>query len=552
MKDWLIYLVLVAIFTACGLGLATAQQNRRPGTVVVPPTSVEHPANIGRRAHTNFLIFVPAAKGGQKVSPNASAPSGETPGSLSCIYQTWAGQVTGCPIGATYAAPTGGSNVIAVVDAYDYPSAAADFLAFSNQFNLPTGNNCGANGNAACFTTVYATGSQPALNCGWAQEAALDIEWAHAMAPHAQIILVEAASSSYSDLMDAVQVASGLVSNGGGGQVSMSWGGSEFRTESTYDSYFNTPGVTYFASSGDSGSKVIFPSSSANVIAAGGTSINRNSSGNFTGESAWRDSGGGASRFVPVPGYQSAIYSLASLLNGARGTPDLSFDADPYTGVSVYDTTSCQGMSGWMVFGGTSVAAPSLAGIVNQAGAFDGGWDDGTNSASVQSYVYNNYSNTSSAGTACSYSSPFYDVTAGSTGKYSATGCWDFTTGIGTLRGKDGLAAGSSSTTGGITLGDSSGGAITLAAGSSVSDTITVSPTDGFTGTVSLSLTGNLPKFANAGLSPTTVTLSSTGAQTSVLTIRTNRKVAPGNYTLTVTGTSGSASGFVTINVTVP
>lgn len=105
--------------------------------------------------------------------------------------------------------------------------------------------------------------------------------------------------------------------------------------------------------------------------------------GNFTSESAWSSAGGGPSRYVPVPDFQSSIYSLANLLNGARGTPDISFDADPYTGVSVYDSTPCQGYSGWMVFGGTSVSAPSLAGIANLTGTFDGGWSNGTISTSV-------------------------------------------------------------------------------------------------------------------------------------------------------------------------
>lgn len=112
MKGWRSHLGVVVIFAACGLGLAAGQQNPRPGTVVVPPTSVEHPENIGRRAPANFLIFVPAARSGQKPSPNASnGPSEETPGSLSCVYQTWAGSVTGCPISAdNYNNPVGGSH----------------------------------------------------------------------------------------------------------------------------------------------------------------------------------------------------------------------------------------------------------------------------------------------------------------------------------------------------------------------------------------------------------------------------------------------------------
>src|SRR4029453_7372103 len=126
---------------------------------------------------------------------------------------------------------TGGTHAIAIVDAFDYPTAENDLNVFSSQFGLPPCTT--ANG---CFQKVYASGTKPRKNCGWAQEAALDIEWAHAMAPSAKIILVEAASNSFADLFQAVSVANSLP---GVQQVLMSWGGSEFSLESTYDSYFS-------------------------------------------------------------------------------------------------------------------------------------------------------------------------------------------------------------------------------------------------------------------------------------------------------------------------
>ena len=517
-------------------------QSSKHGTVVVPNSSVEHPGDVGVRAHTNFLIFVPAAKGGRQPQPYAGSatPTGETPGSLSCLYKTWAGDVAGCPINGGYSAPSGGSKVIAIVDAFDYPTACHDFNVFSSQFGLPTAN-CN-DSNDPHFRVVYAGGSKPSVDCGWAQEAALDIEWAHAMAPNAQIILVEAASNYTSDLLQAVQVASNLVAGAGGGEVSMSWGGSEFRSESTYDSYFSNPKVAYFGSSGDSGGKVIWPSASAYVLSAGGTSVNRDSNGNFTSESAWSGAGGGASRFVPVPDYQSGIYSLAQLLNGKRGTPDLSFDADPYTGVSVYDSTPCQGYVDWMVFGGTSVSSPSLAGVVNYTG-------DLSASQGVLSNVYQTYSDASSAGTACGYTSTLYDVTTGSNGRYSATGCWDFASGVGTPRVSGSGSSGGSS--GSFTLSASS--SLSVTQGSSNSETVTVNPSGGYSDSVSFSLASPPPSGITVGFNPNPTSSSNSWASTMKVTADATAS-APSTFTLAVVGTdpnNNSVTAQTSVTVTV-
>jgi len=542
LKRWLGYLTAMMMLVLCGVGTAAAQKSPRPGKVIVPPSNVLAPQDVGKRMHTNFLIFVPTERSSQKPSPQSTIWSGgETPSSMACVYQTGPTPAAGCPISSSnYDNPTGGSRMIAIVDAYDYPTAAGDFVTFSQQFGLPSGNACGPNGNAACLSVVYASGSQPQSNCGWAQEAALDIEWAHAMSPKAQIVLVEAASNSFSDLFQAVNVASNMVANAGGGQVSMSWGGNEFSSQSAYDSYFTTAGVTYFASSGDSGGVVIYPSASPNVISAGGTTVNRDSNGKFTGESAWGSAGAGPSAYEPAPGYQSSIYTLAQLLNGYRGTPDYSFDANPASGVSVYDSTSCQGYVGWLVFGGTSVASPSLAGIFNLAGAFDGGWAGGSNSSSVQSNIYQNYDTASSGGTVCQYQSPFYDVSSGSAGSYPAGACWDFATGIGSGRGVSGLTAVS-----GFSF-SASPSSHSVDPGSGASYTVNVSYLSGFSGTVTLSASG-LPNGATANFTPGSV--SSSGSST--MDVTTDSSVAAGTYTLTITGTSGSLSHTTTVSLTV-
>src|SRR5207249_4830823 len=145
--------------------------------------------------------------------------------------------------------------------------------------------------------------------------------------------------------------------------------------------------------------------------------INR-SGGIFVSETGWSGSGGGPSKYEPLPSFQNGI----SLLGTKRGVPDYSFDADPASGVSVYDSTSCQGFSGWMVFGGTSVAAPSLSGIVNSAG-------NNTSSSDELALLYAGLGN----------GSFFRDIVTGSAGSFTAAAGWDFVTGIGstnTLAGK--------------------------------------------------------------------------------------------------------------------
>ncbi|MFY9583396.1 MAG: S53 family peptidase [Candidatus Acidiferrales bacterium] len=393
MKAWILVLFCVV---AAGIGttLLIAQgPPPRHGSVLIPDTSIERREDMGIRAHTNHVIqFRPEFVG--------TSPSGETPASIRSVYNI---------------PSTGGSGIIAIVDAYDYPTAENDLNVFSSQFGLPPCTTA-----SGCFQKVYAAGRKPRANCGWAQEAALDIEWAHAMAPGARIVLVEAASNRFSDLFQAVDVASNIVSqNGGVGEVSMSWGGSEFSTEASSDSHFTTPRVVYFAASGDTGGQRIYPGVSPNVVSAGGTTINRDSSGNFVSETGWSGSGGGPSKYESRPSYQDGI---AAIVGTQRGAPDFSFDADPNSGVSVYDSTPCQGLSGWLVFGGTSVSSPSLAGIVNLAGHFQ------SNSASELSTIYSNL------GTA----SDFRDIVLGTAGSFNATTGWDFVTGVGSNQGLNG------------------------------------------------------------------------------------------------------------------
>jgi kumamolisin len=391
-------LFTVLLITAC----ITWAQSPMKYSILVPDTTVERPQDRGQRAHTNHLIRLE----GKPNRPGGGGPSGETPASIRSVYNL---------------PSTGGSGTIAIVDAFDYSTAANDLNVFSSQFGLPSMPDCSSNGNVTpCFRKVFASGTQPKANCGWGQEAALDIEWAHAMAPNARIVLIEANSNSFADLFAAVDVATAQVTTDGAkGEVSMSWSGGEFSTESTNDGHFQNSDVVYFASSGDTGGVNGYPSVSPYVASAGGTTINRNNSGQLTSETAWSGSGGGPSKYESKPSYQNGVAGTDAT---HRSAPDFSFDANPNTGVSVYDSTRCQGASGWLVFGGTSVSSPSLAGIVNLAGHF---------AASTTSELTTIYANRSN-------SADFRDITSGSAGSFTAEAGYDLVTGVGSNQGLNG------------------------------------------------------------------------------------------------------------------
>ena len=283
------------------------------------------------------------------VRPNATAgPTGLSPAQIDSAY------------GFSTSLTAGTGKTIAIVDAYDDPTAANDLSVFSTQFGLPACT--AANG---CFTKVNQTGgaSLPRSNSGWALEISLDIEWAHAVAPGAHILLVEATSASTASLMTAEDYAGAHAQ-----YVSNSWGGSESSSERSSDSHFTQAGVSYFVSAGDAGLPAEWPSASPNVISVGGTTLHF-SGGVVTSETGWADGGGGCSRYETATAAQSSFSGYAQVnCAGKRATPDVSLDADPASGVSVYDSTRYSGQSGWWVVGGTSASSPMWAARSADAG----------------------------------------------------------------------------------------------------------------------------------------------------------------------------------------
>ena len=338
-------------------------QPQSTANLIVPPSTVLYWYEGGNFCSTQYLKWIGPTHGGGPVEPLVDAygplvrqgqPSGYSPAQLHAAYNV---------------PPNLGTQAIAIVDAYDLPNAITDFNTFSAQYGLPqeTSTDSTASTNKV-FQVVYAQGAQPgsAVPPGWNTEEDLDIEWAHAMAPNAKIYLVETTDNSDVNLYPGDQVAAALAKVK---EVSNSWGGPEYSTETQDDHYFAFPGVTFYHGSGDTGGAITYPSHSPNVISCGGTTLIMNGL-SFVSESVWGDNprnptagtGGGPSAFEPRPAFQSAIVGLTGAF---RGNPDISSSADPEYGAAVFSTAD----GGWEVIGGTSWATPTMAGIVN-AGAY--------------------------------------------------------------------------------------------------------------------------------------------------------------------------------------
>ncbi len=375
----------------------------------IPASNLENPSDRGPRFHTNYRIML-TPQGG--LGPGG----GMTPAQVRSFYNM---------------PSTGGSYAIAIVVAYHYPTALNDFNVFSAQYGLPQEISTDPlSPDNRVFQVVFASGAEPRKSTDWSIEAALDIEWAHAMAPNAKIVLVEADDHGFA-MFDAVDVASALPNVK---QVSMSWGANEYPNkfdddlETSVDVHFpSNNGIVYLAASGDGGGVVIYPSASPYVVSCGGTSVQTDSAGNFIYETGWSVSGGGPSVYEPRPPYQDAIRDI---VGGARGTPDIACLSDNLTGVSIYTTTHEPHYPGgwlgknndWLVIGGTSAAAPCLAGMVNLAGNFR------SDTTAELEHIYSDLGR-----------KYFRDITSGTAGSFSCLPGWDFITGVGTPWGTGGL-----------------------------------------------------------------------------------------------------------------
>ncbi len=255
---------------------------------------------------------------------------------------------------------------VAIVDAYNDPSAYSDVSTYRSTFNLPSLTTCSnpiSTGSGPCFLQVNQSGgsSLPHNSTSWSQEISLDLDMVSAICPYCNILLLEASSATISNLGTAVKTANSM----GAVAISNSYGASGFSSETSYDSYYNQPGSAVTVSAGDGGYGVDYPAASPSVIAVGGTSLSSASNARGWSETVWSNgpsqgTGSGCSTYEPNPGWQPVTSQCST-----RTVADVSAVADPYTGVAVYDT---YGTSGWLVFGGTSVSSPIIASVIALAG----------------------------------------------------------------------------------------------------------------------------------------------------------------------------------------
>jgi subtilase family serine protease len=390
---------VAALVAACSPDKATG-----PSAINDPNASLSASRNTGLAMRLVHAKVCPSAAPGEarchsliRVDDSgnplaASGPSGYAPADLQAAY--------------SLASSGGVGQTIAIVDAYDDPNAESDLKVYRSQFGLPACTT--ANG---CFRKVSQTGgtNYPKGNTGWGEEISLDLDMASAICPNCHILLVEASSSSFANLVAAVDRAALLGAN----VISNSYGGSEYSGEVNDQSHYNHPGIAITVSSGDGGYGVEFPAASQWVTAVGGTTLTRNSSSRGFTETVWSGAGSGCSAYISKPGWQTDASCPR------RTVADVSAVADPNTGVSVYDTY-VRPHGGWLVFGGTSVAAPIIGAVYALAG----------NSASIN-YGSMSYANTSS----------LFDVTSGSNGSCggsylcTAMAGYDGPTGNGTPKG---------------------------------------------------------------------------------------------------------------------
>ena len=491
--------VASAVSTIAALA-ALAQPAQAASVPQIVPAGCAATATAGQ-AHCNALQLV---RGGS----NPAAPTGFGPSDIQSAYN-----LGGNP---------GSGQTVAIVDAYDDPNAESDLATYRSQWGLSACTT--SNG---CFSKVDQSGgtTYPSGDSGWGVEITLDLDAVSAACPGCHIMLVEANTNNDTDLGAAVDEAVKL----GAKFVSNSYSDAESNFSTGLDTHYSHPGVMIAAATGDngtqSGSNAQFPATFPSVVAVGGTSLSKASNSRGWSESVWSSGGSGCSSLFAKPAYQQNVTTGCS----KRASADVSADANPNTGLAVYDS---YGQSGWLEYGGTSLATPLISAMWAQAGAPASG-DNGV------SYVYAN-------------EAKFNDVTSGSNGSCGTVICnagtgWDGPTGVGTPNGVSGFASGTTppppANDFSVSVSPASG---SVNPGSSATATVGTKVTSGSAVTVQLSASG-LPSGASASFSPASIGAGSS----STLTISTSASTPAGTYSVTVTGTAGSTSHTAAYSLTV-
>ncbi len=465
-----------------------------------------------------------------------------SPAQIRAAYGLPALPATGTTPSAAQAAQMGAGQTIYIIDAMHDPNAAAELAAFNQKFGLPgcTTKAIAANTSlplatasaSGCeFSVVFSTASStmsstaPPYDSGWATEIALDVQWAHATAPLARIILIEAGDSSLNGLLGAIKLANAM----GPGIVSMSLGGPEGNWTSSVDAAFTGKGVSYLAATGDSGASVQWPAVSPNVVAVGGTTLSYSGSGSRS-EVTWSGTGGGTSMYTPTPAYQNnAVPGMGYMAH--RAVADVAFNADPNTGQYVAILKPGASAVSWISVGGTSLSTPQWAGIIAIANASRVLVNNpvlGAPHAALYGQI---------ATVPGTYASAFADITKGADGSCSTCSArvgYDQVTGLGTPNV-------------GSLISSLSGATATVP--STASPVVTPASISGTVGTaLSFTVSVTAPNPVSYALSgaPSGMSISSAGAVTWPIPLA-------GTYPVTVTAkdskTGLSGQGLYTVNI---
>jgi subtilase family serine protease len=383
-------ILAVAALTGCAVPPDDSDEDAGDAGGVTDPVS--DVPNMRACGGGRFACFALVQTQGNSIKADASTPSGLGPADLQSAYNIKVSLNT--------------HATIAIVDAFDYPAAESDLATYRAQFGLPPCTT--ANG---CFKRVNQNGAASPLpgkqppGDDWNLEAALDLDMASAACPSCKIVLVEAQDDQGTGLYignDGAATAGAVV-------VSNSWGGSEDGTEGSFETHFTHSGVTHFASTGDSGFNPTpqYPSTSAHVVAVGGTTLSKSTNTRGWAEKAWADGGSSCSGSIPKPSFQPASSACSK-----RMASDVAAVGDPNTGVAVFNKAD----GGWIVVGGTSASSPLVAGMYALYGI------------SGVDFAYANETD-------------FRDVKTGRNGSCTNVLCkagtgWDGPTGVGTPNGR--------------------------------------------------------------------------------------------------------------------
>ncbi len=476
------------------------------------------------------------------VHVNQTPPQGAATSQLSPLWYTPAQIRSAYGFNSLPSSINGAGQTIAIVDAFGdryttttvtgqghktttttttNDATVADWTTFCNQFGLPTTG----------LTVVYPQGQGGVEVTNWALETALDIEWSHAIAPGANILLVVAHDNSFVSMLAAVDYAV----NAGATVVSMSWGGLEFAAELSDDPHFTHSGVTFVASSGDAGEAGLqWPAASPYVLGVGGTTLSDNNGA--WSETAWSGSGGGISLYETMPAFQNGWQQFPT--GNMRSVPDVAYVGGPDPGVAVYVTP----YGGWISVYGTSVGAPQIAALVALA-------NSARASGIVESADSALYAIAAANSTPPDITSAFFnDITTGSNGSdpddYAIVG-YDFVTGLGSPVAQNLVPALEAWTPPPDFQMVVSPSSQIVAPGNTVSYTVTVYPSGGYDGTIDLSATG-LPSGATGTFSPASLA----GSGSATLAIQTSSGTPIGTNLVTITGTDATGSPTHSANAT--